>query len=212
MIHQLTSCVVSLSSQEHIFWRRRFVYDFRLITNAERSKLSLRIMPLKDSLCMLVGGVELRPRIVVRYADAGVSGGGGGIQMMSGSYWWVWSIVWCSHDTWFVWHNYYHHHDTYYYNDTQSRNHPGPTNHRTNHPRHRRRLPLQHSPIPKLWDTKCHYGRWWRLCLGIDTWFEWRGEAVWCLDLTFRLTSGGMQSYSFSSIQSGRPPKILVAF
>jgi hypothetical protein len=30
--------------------------------------------------------------------------------------------------------------------------------------------------------------------------------------VTFRLTSGGMQSCSFSSIQSGRPPKILVAF
>lgn len=30
--------------------------------------------------------------------------------------------------------------------------------------------------------------------------------------ITFRLTSGSMQSCSFSSIQSGRPPKILVAF
>eukprot|EP00804_Cyclotella_cryptica_P002256 CCRYP_020536-RA/>CCRYP_020536-RA protein AED:0.23 eAED:0.23 QI:1408/1/1/1/1/1/2/109/673 len=30
--------------------------------------------------------------------------------------------------------------------------------------------------------------------------------------LTFRLTSGGMQSCSYSSLQSGRPPKLLVAF
>jgi len=30
--------------------------------------------------------------------------------------------------------------------------------------------------------------------------------------VTFRLTSGGMQSCSYSSLQSGRPPKLLVAF
>ena len=41
---------------------------------------SLRIMSLKDSLCMFAGGEEWRPRIVVRYAVKS------GIQMMSGGY------------------------------------------------------------------------------------------------------------------------------
>ena len=62
------------------------VWNSKYHSNTENGKLlSLRIMSLKDSLCMFAGGVELRPRIVVRYAVAGVSGGGG-IQMMSGSY------------------------------------------------------------------------------------------------------------------------------
>lgn len=52
-------------------------------------------------------------------------------------------------------------------------------------------------------------GRWYGFSV-VDALTEavlMRKQAV-----TFRLTSGGMQSCSYSSIQSGRPPKILVAF